>query len=390
MASYPAPTEELPTFSPSVFNTNDIPLTIEEGEKFFITYPTAQGAITIPTLTSGTLNVSGTLTTETLNVGTLTTTQNVRNLGFGYQALLNRVAGSGTHNTAFGYHTLRALTLGGDNTAIGDNALPILTGANSVAENNTAVGHQAGLFLAEGTDNTFVGFNAGAGTSSHTGCNFNTCVGSGAGSILTTGDNNVFFGFEAGNGIITGSDNTFIGHTADTNNSAGTFRTAIGSGASGTANSTITLGRIANSATRANYEVVRLNHIEPQYTTLTQTTGHIGFQYSPTTTYSNPTASGTTIATQALPIGIWSINVNMAFTGAFVQGSLAIKIGATTIAVIPIVQTTGTGSLVAAANGGIIYAMTTAATATLVYDGTSSSTMAEVAATSVFQITRIA
>jgi hypothetical protein len=80
----------------------------------------------------------------------------------------------------------------------------------------------------------------------------------------------------------------------------------------------------------------------------------------------------------------------MAFTGTFVQGSLVIQIGGTTIATIPIVQTTGTGSVVAAASGGTIYTMTTAATATLVYDGTGSSTMAEVAATSFFQITRIA
>ena len=70
MANYPAPTTTLPIFSPSVFDTNDIPLTIEEGADYFITYPTAQGAITIPTLSTGTLNVSGTATIGTATITT--------------------------------------------------------------------------------------------------------------------------------------------------------------------------------------------------------------------------------------------------------------------------------------------------------------------------------
>jgi hypothetical protein len=263
-----------------------------------------------------------------------------------------------------------------------------LTGTQANTINNTAVGHQAGRYLAEGTDNTFIGFDAGAGTSSHTGCNFNTAVGSGAAAALSTGDDNTCIGSGAGNIITTGSDNTFLGLNADADNSTSTFRTAIGSGAIAKANSTITLGRVASSSTRADYEVVRLNHIEPQYTTLNQTTGHIGYQYSPATTFATPT-NNSNVATQALAIGIWSINVNMAFTGTFNQSSLVIQIGGTTIATIPIVQTTG-ASNTAAASGGTIYAMTTAATATLVYVGSATSTMTEVTSTSFFQITRIA
>jgi hypothetical protein len=109
---------------------------------------------------------------------------------------------------------LKALTLGGDNTAIGDNALPILTGFNALTENNTAVGHQAGRYLAEGTDNTFVGFDAGSGTASHTGCNFNTCIGSGSGKSLTTGGNNIFLGYSAGKSITSANYNVAIGNEA--------------------------------------------------------------------------------------------------------------------------------------------------------------------------------
>jgi hypothetical protein len=305
MADYPPPTQALPDFNPAVFRTNDIPLTIAEAENYFVSFPTAQGTTNNSTINVATLNVSG----------TLTTTSTGRNLGFGYEALLNRTAGSGTHNTAFGYNTLRALTLGGDNTAIGDNALPLLTGANAVAENNTAVGHQTGLYLAEGIDNTFIGFNAGAGTSSHTGCNYNTAVGSGSASALSTGDNNTCIGFDAGNILTTGSNNTFLGYNTDTDNSTSTFRTVIGSGAQGTANNTITLGRPATSATRTTYEVVRLNVIEPIYTTLTQVEGQIGYQYTPVITIVAG-AGPTDIGTRSVGVGVWLVTFNITLATA--------------------------------------------------------------------------
>lgn len=47
MANYPPPTENLPIFDPSVFEVNNIPLTIGEGSKYFLTYPTAQGKETL-------------------------------------------------------------------------------------------------------------------------------------------------------------------------------------------------------------------------------------------------------------------------------------------------------------------------------------------------------
>ena len=354
MADYPPPTQTLPNFNSAVFRANDIPLTIAEAENYFVSFPTAQGAVNLSSV-----NVSG-----TINV----TNSSAKATVYGFETTVP--SGTGEHNTAFGYQAGKAfntLTTTGGNTAFGALAM---AGATLLgATNNTAIGHNSLLALSSGDDNTAVGVN-----SLH---------------LLTTGIHNIGIGRNAGDTITTGGNNTCIGYNADVDSLSSTFRTAIGSGASGTANSTITLGRVAASATRADYEVVRLNHIEPQYTTLTQTLGNVGYQYSPATSFVSSVASGSTIATQALPIGIWSINVAMAFTGTYVIGSLAIQIGGTTIAVIPIVETTGTGSLVAAANGSIIYAMTTAATATLIYDGTASSTMTETAS-SVFQITRIA
>ena len=302
MANYPAPTELLPAFTPSVFETNNIPLTIEEGEKYFLTYPVAQGAQTIPTLSTGTLSVSG----------TLTSTLDSHNLGFGYQALSAAVAGSAVDNTAFGYQALKALTLGDSNTAVGDLALPILTGASAVTVKNTAVGHQSGRFLAEGTDNTFVGFNAGAGSSSHIGCNFNTAVGSGAGGVLSTGDNNTCVGFGAGDTITSGINNTCIGYNADVNNLGASFRTAIGSGVTVNTDNTITLGRV-------NSDKVELNKITPMYTSIASAAyaiADVGFLSAPTITY--PGATTNVIASlSSVPIGTYLVIVmlNMAAGG---------------------------------------------------------------------------
>jgi|13_taG_2_1085334.scaffolds.fasta_scaffold00285_3 hypothetical protein len=62
--------------------------------------------------------------------------------------------GTNNYNTAVGYATLRNLTGGGQNTAIGNVALNSLTGN---AGNNTAVGYEAGKFISSGQNNTILG-----------------------------------------------------------------------------------------------------------------------------------------------------------------------------------------------------------------------------------------
>ena len=337
MASYPAPTETLPIFSPSVFDVNDVPLTITEGEKYFITYPTAQGAITIPTLSTGTLNVSG----------TLTSTLNSHNLGFGYQALAAKVDGSAIDNTAFGFQALAALTLGDSNTAIGDLAFPIMTGTSALTKNNTAVGHQAGRYLLDGTDNTFVGFNAGAGTSSHSGSNFNTCVGSGAGSGFTTGDNNTLVG-AAIDVISSGSNNTGLGYNLIIGTS-GTYRTCIGSGSVGTINNCVTLGRVGTDS-------VKLNKITPMYTTPSLVSGDIGFIESRTITYPGTTTN--IIASNISANGTWVVYVFLSFTLLTTSPKLIVQDATpTTLGVVSLKNTSGTDRYI----GSFPYTITAAA-----------------------------
>jgi hypothetical protein len=52
--SYPPPSENLPIFDSSVFNVNNTPLTISEGLKYFLAFPSAQGTENLQTI-----NVSG-------------------------------------------------------------------------------------------------------------------------------------------------------------------------------------------------------------------------------------------------------------------------------------------------------------------------------------------
>jgi hypothetical protein len=66
MSAYPPPVEELPIFNPAVFIVKDTPLTIAEGEKYFLKYPQAQG-----TQNFTDINVGGIATIEDVRADTL-------------------------------------------------------------------------------------------------------------------------------------------------------------------------------------------------------------------------------------------------------------------------------------------------------------------------------
>ncbi len=61
MANYPPPTEDLPIFDPTVFDRNDIPLTIAEGLNYFLAFPIAQGPEEIGDLTVGNSGICPTM-----------------------------------------------------------------------------------------------------------------------------------------------------------------------------------------------------------------------------------------------------------------------------------------------------------------------------------------
>ena len=276
MASYPAPTEELPVFSPSVFETNNIPLTIEEGEKYFITYPTAQGAITIPTLSTGTLGVSGTATIGTAAItttnvsGTLNITNNsTKATVYGYGTTIP-TSGAGEHNSAFGYQagkTFNTLTTNGGNSAFG--ALSLFSIADG-ALNNTAVGHNSLYGLTTGTNNTFVG----------------TAIQTGN---LTTNESN----------------NTTLGYNAKCAAGVNTS-TAIGSGALASASNQVVLGT-SSQTTLIPGTLSNASFIRPTYGTALPvfTSADLGYVLNGTLTASF--GAGATWLSQTLETGVWSV-----------------------------------------------------------------------------------
>lgn len=172
----------------------------------------------------------------------------------GNPPVLISAATSGGENTAVGKEAMRELTWGSDNTAIGSRALR----DNTYAYYNVAVGHYALGFTTVGWRNTAVGtfsmnlntignqntahgfkalnqnlsgshnvaigneclllnqgdFNTGGGSNTlynvNTG-NYNSAWGPFALYNLTTGSNNVALGYQSGGGITTGSGNTILG-----------------------------------------------------------------------------------------------------------------------------------------------------------------------------------
>jgi hypothetical protein len=238
MADYPPPTQTLPDFNPAVFRTNDTPLTIAEAENYFVSFPTAQGAVNLSSA-----NISGDLTlTNSSTLGTV----------YGYQSTKPTSVNS-IHNTAFGYQAGKGLvnTTGtGGNTAFGAVALVDITGA---ANNNTAIGHNALEAVTTGDGNTQVGMTTLA---------------------------------LAGN-LTTASNNTLIGHQASVSGTGISTSTAIGYNAQASASNTIVLGTAS--------ETVRFNSLKPltdasDMTIGAGSTGNITFNISDT----NPLRIGTT------------------------------------------------------------------------------------------------
>lgn len=289
MASYPAPTEKLPIFSPSVFKTNDIPLTIDEGEKYFITYPTAQGAITIPTLTTGTLNVSGSIDAPTLNItgsidtptitsgditmsGGLTITSTSTNLRYGYGAL-NAIS-SGINNLGFGTNTGALIDTGSNNTIIGYEAGDNIIGGSYI----TLVGSQAGQTLDLGSNSTGIGGGALA-------------------NVL--GSSNTAVGYLAGSSIDTGSNNTCIG-VSSTCSAGVSGSTTIGINATATASNQVVLGTTSNT--------ILYNKVSPLYTTYpTMSAANIGYVLTGTLTATF--TAGASWFSQSVPDGLWYVVV---------------------------------------------------------------------------------
>ena len=70
MASYLPPTETLPIFDNTVFDSNNTTLTYTTAKKYFVTYPSAQGTSTITDFIAGTISYLSPASGSFFNIGT--------------------------------------------------------------------------------------------------------------------------------------------------------------------------------------------------------------------------------------------------------------------------------------------------------------------------------
>ena len=153
---------------------------------------------------------------DNVAVGTeaLASTNGTRNLAIGYRAL---TAQSGSaDNLAIGYQALLRQTTGANgNIAIGNNCGRGVVSSASTSQ-LVAIGHEVASHASSalaGYQNVFIGYNI-ANNANLAGAFMNTIIGGSAGTDLTTGDENVFLGYKAGEesvGTDSGGYNCFIG-----------------------------------------------------------------------------------------------------------------------------------------------------------------------------------
>ena len=155
---------------------------------------------------AGASNISGSQNVLIgMETGNATTSDN--NTAVGYQAMLNNT--SGTYNVALGHQALYSNTIKSGNTALGYQAFKNLNETN-----NTAVGYNAGYYRTLGTGNTMIGWQAGFGQSGLTIGNNNTAVGDSALSNLSSGTNNTAVGTNSSSNVTTGNYNVALGQNA--------------------------------------------------------------------------------------------------------------------------------------------------------------------------------
>jgi hypothetical protein len=325
MAEYPPPIENLLQFTPSVFKVAETPLTIEEGKKFFLTFPNAQGTENLATVNiSGDLNI-----TSDASYGTI--------YGFG---TTKPTTGTPLHNTAVGYKagrtldTLSTSTSSGGNSGFGALSLYNITGA---ASNNTGLGHNALRGVSTGSSNTQVGFTTAALAANLTTGARNTLIGANAsvsgvtisgavaiGSGSAAGENSTAIGSASAAGTtaiaigyaaVSGDTSITIGQLST---ASGVGSIAIGSGAStASATNSVAIGINASTSTnnsitlgRQDTDSVRLNKITPIYTSLSVAAGDIGYTIK-LENGSGLTAPGTgtgNICSQSVGIGVWVVS----------------------------------------------------------------------------------
>jgi hypothetical protein len=163
------------------------------------------------------------------------------NSALGYNAL--KVVSSGARNTAVGSLAASALTTGTDNTVLGHRALSTVTSSQS----NTAIGNDALKALGDTTNDRNTAVGTGSFSNLTTG-QYNVGVGQGSLLNATSGSSNVAVGKYAGfrdtnnAGVTSSNQSIFIGAETKPLNSTSTNEIVIGYDARGLGNNSTVLG----------------------------------------------------------------------------------------------------------------------------------------------------
>jgi hypothetical protein len=243
------------------------------------------------TLTGGTITTSGTLGLNLATANKWTAPINLASgvLGYQMEGKLLAYASSTNQDTIFG------LGAGGQNAT-----------TSATVTGNTAIGYFAmNAAAVTGSANTAVGFNALKLLTTASGIGGNTAVGGSAGAKITTGYQNTSFGQGSLQTLVSGTWNTAFGVSA-LNSTTGNHNTGLGTLAganisSGSAN--IIIGSYANAPVAGNSNQLNIGNV-------LYGTGVYGTNISS----SYPTANGNIGIGTTTPWGKLTLNLNSADT----------------------------------------------------------------------------
>ena len=298
MATYTPPTEILPIFDSSVYVSDLTPLTIGEANKKYIKYPTAQGLSTFP---------SG-LKTDTILPITESGTQSLYN-----GALGDIYIGTSAQSVSIGgitspiyfnnlYSPITGLPrnlypTGTDIINLGSLSTNINLGINSASSSSITLGSSTSIINALGS----VSMNLINPSTSTTTMNIGT---------TNTVDMNIGTNTSRTGTLHLGDGDSSSGAIHINNGSSSTGNTQIMNGTSGTG--TLNLG----STAVGNSVVINVNRpLSLIYKPSSTSVGTLGYVYSPTYTWR--TNANQTVATQALPIGVYQMTFSISLTGTF-------------------------------------------------------------------------
>ena len=255
---------------------------------------------------------------------------------------------TGTENSAIGYNALKVVTSGARNTAVGSLAASALTTGND----NTVLGYQALKNNTTGASNVAIGKDALLANSTG---NNNVAIGTSSLIGNTTGFSNIAMGLDSALSNTTGNDNLAIGQSALRLNTTGLANTAIGRSAlsattTGNYNSALGWQSLAGNTTGIDNVAVGYNAGRYDTTgTAAMTTSSFSVYLGASTKGLNATGSinETVIGNAAVGLGSNSTVIgNSTTTKAAIYGALNLPNTTTS-------TTATTGALTVAGGAGI-------------------------------------